>query len=466
MDWLNSLVEGDLTAALIALVIGLVALVLGELAQRMVKNRSLKFLLWAGAGAAVAGGVALALSAQLSHANARFTGMAQHMFLAGRGDPIIVGVYPSDAFGPLHRDGLHAGLAPYAQQIRIVDLEAPYVDMKNDDAPQVLARLRQLLVTENVIAVVGPPAVFITSATSRAAAGWDDTRVPVFRINSGVDERAREFVDLARSAVARDAPLVFLVETNLNSDRPTYGQILFDAIADQIPEWSQWVREGRITRRSFQRGAIAQEIERWGPDAFLGRRQLIMLLGVGSDYRAVVEQFYRAYHPQRHAVLGGWMNAYDAEPSYMTDVYQWAAMFEVTDIHLNSEQNDETRRQFESEFAAPSPALRDQAFSFDAAGLIAATFLETMHDRPLSDLQVNEAFLTRFAAALAARRQYGVTGEIVFAENGQNAGSPNRQLMTYAQYRGRGEGWVELDGPEAVVALFDAPAAAPVNAAP
>lgn len=432
-------------------------------------------LLWLSLAIVACLAVAVSVSPPLNAAAAAVVGRAQHAVIAGRGDPIIVGIYPTDAFGPLHRHGLHAALAPYARELRIVDLEAPYADMKADKADMVLAQLRRVLIEENVVAVVGPPVteftrsvidevertglptpIFVTSATSRHAAGWDETDIPVFRINSGVDERAHEFVTLARASIAAQVPLVFLVETSTNSDERTYGQILFDSITREIPEWSQWVESGLVTRRNFSRGDAVNEVARWNADRFLSRRQIVMLLGVGSDYTALIDGYYRAHQPARVSLLGGWMNAYNTEPAYRTNTYQWDRMFEVTDIHFHTAIERDAARRFVREFGTITPALRDQAFSFDAGTAIAHSFLETTRESGAERLQTTPAYLSDFSRLFGQRRSHGVTGEIHFNAFGQNVGDSESGLMTYAQFDGAR--WRVLDGPIGVLSLLLPPA--------
>ena len=426
---------------------------------------------WLGLGIAAAIASLITIATLLVVLNPPLQGRITHTLNAAAGDPVVIGIYPSDAFGPLHRYGLHAAMAPYERELRVIDLEAPYAEMKAGEADALLDRLRELILHENVVAIVGPPVteltgrivreversgmpvpVFITSSSTREAAGWEETRVPLFRINSGVDERAAEFVDLARQAVAAEIPLVFLVETTTEGNEPTYGQILFQAIASAIPEWEQWVENGYVTRRNFQRGEIAAEMIRWNGEEFLDRRQLLMLLGAGKDYTTLVQSYYRSNQKSRRTVVGGWMNAYNTESVYVRDNYQWSQMFEVTDIDF-SVRNDPPRiGRFRREFGPITPALRDQAFSFDAGSVVGDTLLQ-MFDRPsdFNKLKTDAAFLARYSSALSQQRYLGVTGRIRFDARGQNVGGSTAGLMVYAQYSANG-GWRPLSA-GAILAL-------------
>jgi hypothetical protein len=264
-------------------------------------------------------------------------------------------------------------------------------------------------------------------------------------------------------------PLVFLVETSQNSGERTYGQILFDAIAQQIPEWSDWVDSGLVTRKPYQRGAIVNEVTGLGPDEYLNRRQFVLLLGIGADYRAFVEAFYKDGQAPRQSIVGGWMNAYDAEPAYRTSGYQWDRMFEVTDSDIDAiPPDDVVNRRFRNEFGDATPSKRDQAFSFDAGTFVAETLRDTAGGpEALAQLHVTEDFLDKFAQALKQRQAKGVTGDIRFDNNGQNLGAAEEpRLLSYVQFQGPIVGWRKLDGPPALIALSNVGGAAAGETSP
>jgi hypothetical protein len=221
------------------------------------------------------------------------------------------------------------------------------------------------------------------------------------------------------------------------------------------------LRPAKLRSDSFRKERSWEEVTRWGADGYLARPQLIMLLGVGSDYRAFVEAFYQARHHRRASIIGGWMNAYDAEPAYRQGgPYQWDRMFEITDVSIDGTPDNAETRRFANEFSAVSPALRDQAFSFDA-GTVVAQAVEQAAGGPdrLSSLHVNAAFLRRLTRTIAKDRVYGVTGPIRFNAVGQNLGSAEQgegRLLTYVQFGGPRIGWRTLKGPAAIVGLFAA----------
>lgn len=450
----------------------LLSALLGEIASRGLKQRSARFLGWGVAVIAATAILGFAFRAPLERFTERVSGRASFALFAKPGDPVVVGVFPAEAFGPLQKDGLHAALEPHASTLRVIDLEAPLAAMKANDAAALTSELRSLILTQNVVAIVGPPVteftrsvveavdstgrpvpIFITSAAPRSAVGWAQARTPLFRVNSGVDERVAEFVSLAEAAVEQNTEIVFLVEQSPNAAEQLYGQILLKAIGEGLPGWAERVRKGQVSRLNYTRGRIVEDITRWGPDRLFGARRVIVVLGLGSDYRAVMDAFYKAEDPQRQALLGGWMNAYDAEPSMAARRFQYDRLFEITD--LSPAGAPDKRAEFEREFGASSPAMRDQAFAFDAGDLIAHAFEATLADlnRKADTLKADDAFLKRLASHVRADEFSGVTGVMRFAPNGQNlgGGAEGGQLMQIAVYAGPDNGWRYLPDARALL---------------
>lgn len=477
---LEELLSGDISAAVWVLIGSVLAIVLGAAVQTFFSSKSLRFIaMCVVALLAILGALALA-AATNGDQLAKLAGRLQHATNAGRGDPVVVGVFPSDAYGPSQRDGLHVGLAPYSRLIRVVDISAPYADLKANNAPQVLTQLREALTHLNVVAIVGPGVtefsramvravelsgqdapVFVTGSAPRETIGWLDSELPLFRVNSGIDEHADDFVRLAYAAAARDVPMVFLVETSVNSDQRTYGQVLFDHIVRKVPQWSQWVEAGIVTNRAYHRGALVEEMSRWDAGSFLDRRQLVMLLGAGRDYLALVEAHYGAAAPARRSIIGGWMNAYSTEPAYRRAAFQWSRMFELTDVSLAPADNPANAR-FLAEFGPFTPALRDQAFLFDVGNLVGNSLQQAIGQGNIADLHTDAGFYARYAAIIRGNESNGVTGPIRFNAMGQNVGPADDGAggLNYVQFQNSQQGWRQLDGPESIVGLIDASSAA------
>ena len=53
--------------------------------------------------------------------------------------PVVIGIYPTDSFGPSHKRGLHLALESQAPGTSLIDLEAPLDAMKRRNAPQIIA---------------------------------------------------------------------------------------------------------------------------------------------------------------------------------------------------------------------------------------------------------------------------------------------------------------------------------------
>lgn len=405
---------------------------------------------------------------------------------SGSGDPVVVGIYPTDGFGPLHQSGLETGIDERSG-LRIVSLTATTNDMKTRSAAarNLLDELRNTIVNRNVVAIVGPPVteftrpvietvrdsgkkppVFITSATPRHAAGWDEAGIPLFRINSGIDERAEEFVALTLRAVAAGLPLIFLIEQNTNSGDKLYGQLLWEEI---YRRWSdaerqQWDDGRRGHRRYYNRGNIEALVAGDLDRTVLPNPGLVMLLGLGADYAKLVRAFYKQSDPPRRAMLGGWMSGYEVDGTFRNGSYQWDRLFEITDLGLRPRGSEQETR-FLQRFHSISPAVRDQAFSFDAGRLVSATF-QRLHTERGNPASIDKAFSGELARRLRAFQGHGVTGPIRFDEQGQNVGERGaaHDMMTYAQFDGTV--WRPLRDPAELIAKAAAPAApAAVSAA-
>ena len=121
--------------------------------------------------------------------------------------PLVIGIYPSDGFGPLRRDGLHAILDNYSDELIIFDLSyATTQEMKHGQIERIITKLKELLAQDNVLAIVGPPVteatrrvletvansgkkvtIFLESAGPPTAIGWDkfQRQLPIFRLIPG-----------------------------------------------------------------------------------------------------------------------------------------------------------------------------------------------------------------------------------------------------------------------------------------
>lgn len=413
---------------------------------------------WAGLGA-----VALAILAGLWWLTMRPAGPTSPPPPADM-TPVVIGIYPTDSFGPLQKRGLHLALESQAPGTSLIDLEAPIDAMKRRQAPEVIASLATALRDRNVIAVVGPsvtefapqviaaiaesgrrPALLLTTAGPRRAIGWDGSDLPIFRVGSGVDERARQFADLATGSIAAGRKIVFLVERTANDSGQTYGELFFHAISQYLPQWSAWFEQGRISRVNFERGRAVESLQALERANIFDGDNVVFVLGLGSDYAALATAFYKAADPRRRAALGGWMTAYAVGPIFAERPMQYDRLFDISDVWRApaDRENDTALRVFRREYGDVTPARRDETVTYDS-GLVIAAALAAVG--PAVDPEAVVAYLR-------GRRFRGIAGDIMFGANGQNEGPVGGIApLNIVRFDPAARDWVRLPSVEPILA--------------
>lgn len=347
--------------------------------------------------------------------------------------PVVIGIYPTDSFGPSHKRGLHLALESQAPGTSLIDLEAPLDAMKRRNAPQIIAALKAALRDRNVVAVVGPsvtefapqaiaaitesgrrPALLLTTAGPRRAIGWEDSDLPIFRVGSGVDERARQFATLATEAIEQGRNLVFLVERTANDAGETFGELFFHAISQFLPRWAEWVDGGRISRVNYERGRAVDSLRELEQADIFDRENIVVVLGIGGDYAAIANAFFAADAPRRRAVMGGWMTAHAVVPPFSDRPLQFDRLFDISDVWAapDDRAGDAALRIFRREYGELTPARRDEAVTYDS-GLVIAAAIAATGPQPTPEQIVDY---------LHDRTFRGIAGDIRFGANGQNEG--------------------------------------------
>ncbi len=158
-------------------------------------------------------------------------------------NPVVISVQPEGEFGDLRADGLTRGLNTTAS-LGVVRITATIADMKARRIDGMIGELRKRLAEHNVIAVVGPSIsectvdildcvqssgvkipVIIESSSPRESLGWDARPFPLFRLSSGIDERAFEVAQFARRLAGSGATVAFLIERVPSAE--SYGELLY-----------------------------------------------------------------------------------------------------------------------------------------------------------------------------------------------------------------------------------------------
>ena len=390
-------------------------------------------------------------------------------------EPVVLGIYPSDAqFGKDQKRGLDTAFGDMPG-VTLRDLVAPLDAMKGRDAPELIERLENYLANNNVVAIVGPsiteftpevldvveasgrkPAIVLTTASTRANIGWEDRDLPLFRIGSGIDERAAQFARLARNRINGGSELVLLFEEDPTTNEKTYGQIFFQRIAGELEEWKRWSDEGKIRSIRYTRGEIVDSFEAPQRRALLDQNKMIIVVGLSTDFDDLVREFYGAEDTPRAALLGGWNTSksifeiifgkVNEETGEVTPpmAIQHGRLFDMTDVYLSPPDSSGLAdlRRFEDEFGPLSPALRQQAVAFDS-GLVVKKAIEQIGDGEIRAENVVDI--------LRGRTFEGVTGQVAFAKRGDNVGQNegpsgglNRTLYNLQFNPDNAEYWSEI----------------------
>lgn len=364
--------------------------------------------------------------------------------------PVVLGIYPNESFGDDQRLGLTSAFSD--SDIDVIHLSATLDQMKGRDAPELIEALEANLLKRNVVAIVGPsiteltpevlqtvedsgrkPAIILTTAAPRAVIGWDESDLPLFRVGSGVDERARQFALLAKNTIASGTELVLLYESAPNSTEKTYGEVFFDRIKDNLPEWSSWLREGKAHDISYLRGDVMASLDRPEQQAHFNSRKMIVVVGLSGDYIALVANMYRGDQPARSALLGGWNTSKALRDLGREMDVQHTRLFDMTDVlETPAEVRDfADSRRFERDFGDLNPAKRQEAVAYDS-GLVVKQAAARVDGEVTAD---------KLVTILREGSFTGITGEIVFAENGQNTGQVGGRSFYNLVYDPASEGW-------------------------
>ena len=381
--------------------------------------------------------------------------------------PVVLGIYPDESFGIDQADGLRAAFSD-TPSVMVRDLAASLDAMKGRNAPELIEGLRTNLAERNVIAIVGPsiteftpevlrvveesgrrPAIVLTTAGSRQDIGWDNSDLPLFRVGSGVDERAEQFARLAQNTVASGVELILLYESVPNSNELTYGELFFKRITERLPDWQKWSDQKRVRSISYVRGEIMEKASLPRIRPIFDQNKMIIVVGLSNDYRELVENLYRADDSPRAALLGGWNSSGVLQEISRTTAIQHTRLFDMTDVYRSPADTrglpDSLR--FQETFGILTPALRQEAVAYDS-GLVIKQAVNQME---------GEITAEKLVEILRGRRFNGITGEISFSAEtaswGQNIGQAGGMRPLYnLRYDPAAGNWQEIESFDALLA--------------
>ncbi len=381
--------------------------------------------------------------------------------------PVVLGIYPNESFGIDQADGLRAAFSD-TPSVMVRDLAASLDAMKGRNAPELIEGLKTNLAQRNVIAIVGPsiteftpevlrvveesgrrPAIVLTTASSRRNIGWDESTLPIFRVGSGMDERADQFSRLAQNTVASGVELIMLYESVPNSDDLTYGELFFQRITERLPQWQEWSNQNRVRSISYVRGEIMEKASLPRIRPIFDQNKMIIVVGLSSDYRELVENLYRADDEPRAALLGGWNSSKAVQQISREMDIQHTRLFDMTDVYRSPADTrgmpDSVR--FQETFGILTPALRQEAVAYDS-GLVIKQAVTQME---------GDVTAEKLIEILRGQRFNGVTGEIAFSGDGPNWGQNSGQAggmrpLYNLHYNPAATNWLEIESFDALLA--------------
>ncbi|MEX1034275.1 MAG: hypothetical protein WDZ30_13000 [Cellvibrionaceae bacterium] len=371
--------------------------------------------------------------------------LKEHVFTDQK--PTVVGIYPSDLFGPNQKNGLLAGINHFCDgndiEIMHVDSQS-YQQLKSGLSRELENQLGSVLKDENVFAISGPSIteitpvvlntnkstrgapIFVTSAAPKAFLDWQTHKrdLPLYRISTGIDRRGREISSFIESLITNDIPIYFLVE-NGSDNQKSFGELFLAEISNYTNDFWRHVAEGRIDVRHYDRGRFSESS--YERDIFDGKG-VVFFLGVGTDYRSIVNNYYKLVGESdsnlQRPFLISWMHAHSINSDLNESDYLTNHIVEITDFDLSAYMiRPNAHYVFQTNFGEISPANRDEAFSFDAAMHICKAYKEFTNsiDIPAGKyVQFDQHALSEFSKIIDSTETEGVTGVIAFNANGDN----------------------------------------------
>lgn len=157
---------------------------------------------------------------------------------------------------------------------------------------------------------------------------------------------------------------------------------------------------------------------------------VVFLLGLGNDFHSVMNAFLRVESKPARARLVGVMCAYKTAPSLQHGGYRRSQVIELTDVSpLSQGLPGPARKIWQDAYRSGpfDPAVRDQAFSFDAGICLAGAMQDILSRRSTEPRMTYEDAIAHAASSLMNTKVDGASGKVAFRgegnARGQNVGS-------------------------------------------
>lgn len=350
----------------------------------------------------------------------------------------VVAIYPSDSFGPDCHEGFVAAMRAFPTATAVTVDSTTIADMKAGRTQAIEQDLRKVFSAYNVVGVVGPPIteiafpiasliadlnsktpVLLTTAISASDPTWPmlKKRIPLFRVGSGIGQRAQEVQTLLKHLLARQQKIVFLVERHSEDAPRSFGLRFFDEVETQMNFFSH-IAPKEYQRFTFPSNQINAEFKKI-QDFVAEENTVLFLMGLDFQMRALIEEFYRK-QPDRaapRAKLVGWMNAHVLNSMFQREEYYSDLILEISDFSRRGSQTALNTSW------SPDVTKRD-AMNYHDSTLVILNALDslTRNDALPKDEPGFVKFLDHLSNEIARTDIIGVGGRIRFDSSGQNVG--------------------------------------------
>lgn len=375
----------------------------------------------------------------------------------------IVAIYPSDSFGPACREGFEAALKS-APDVRPVMIESTSIaDMKAGRLDQVQRELEAAMKKFNVLGVVGPPIseiafqtadriatldhrvpVLLTAAVSASDPQWQmlRDRLPLFRVGSGIGQRAQKVQGLLQYLLGQKKKIYFLTEVSPEGAPRAFGSRFFDELENQMIHASQIGRD-RYEKLAFQPDRIEAIFPSLAP--IMAEDAVIFILGLDFQMKRLIEEFYRQ-QPGRLAprcTLIGWMNAHMLDATFRSGDYYTDRVVDISDLSWSN------AAEFKEVAWRQNVAKRDAMIYHDSALVLLRALQPNL---PQGNKPVSRSALAKVLAAttdaLAQTDIVGIGGTVRFDGTGQNT-----RPLIFLKFNSERKDWTKSEQPSDLFAV-------------
>jgi hypothetical protein len=379
----------------------------------------------------------------------------------------IVAIFPSDSFGANCREGFMDVMNRARGYVPVLIDDVTIAEMKAGRTQGVERNLRKAFDQYHVVGVVGPPIseiafpiasfvaelnpkvpVFLTAAISANEPTWQilRQRMPLFRVGSGIGQRAEGVQDLLKRVLDQRKKVVFLIESHSEDAPRSFGLRFFDEVERQMHYFSH-ISSTNYQRVTFSSNRLDEEAEKFRT-VLSQKNTVVFLMGLDFQMRFLVERFYKQdKNPAPSTVLIGWMNAHMLNSLFRGGKYHSDLIVDISDFgpdtsasaSLPSWRSDVSKRD--------AMVYRDSA-----SVLVECCEICLQGQMALRSPTDYAKVLECIADSIGQTNMVGLGGPIRFDNSGQNAG---RSLL-FLKFEAAEQAWTAIKESSELLSTFEA----------